>query len=226
MKKSHKLIITGVCLLLAFLIIVFSLISLRDTEKVNGSVPDSTQSNVSVSVPDEPMQLTDTLPDIKEPEESYDTSINTSNENIPVVESATIEKITDKIFDAVESVPRDDIETEIKETNIIQTGPSAGEDRNDVIIKDKENATTAYQEVPKEVTLESEVVSVDGNKDEVFELNEETITEGDGKNTPQYIPSTGGDNPFDDNTKTEINDTPVDNYIGEGEDRPGDGIHF
>lgn len=32
--------------------------------------------------------------------------------------------------------------------------------------------------------------------------------------------------PFDDDTETEIDDKPVDDYVGEGEDRPGEGIHF
>ena len=36
----------------------------------------------------------------------------------------------------------------------------------------------------------------------------------------------GQPNPFENDTPTEIDDRPVEDYIGEGEDRPGEGIHF
>ena len=33
-------------------------------------------------------------------------------------------------------------------------------------------------------------------------------------------------NPFENDTPTEIDNRPVEDYIGEDEDRPGEGIHF
>ena len=63
----------------------------------------------------------------------------------------------------------------------------------------------------------------------ITELEEETvecIDEGD-QSLAEYKPQIGGQpNPFENDTPTEIDDRPVEDYIGEGEDRPGEGIHF
>ena len=72
----------------------------------------------------------------------------------------------------------------------------------------------------------------------VIEITEETfvtepeedtveyINEGD-QSLAEYKPQIGGQlNPFENDTPTEIDDRPVEDYIGEGEDRPGEGIHF
>ena len=52
------------------------------------------------------------------------------------------------------------------------------------------------------------------------------IDKGD-QNLVEYKPKIGGQpNPFDNDIPTEIDDRPVEEYIGEGEDRPGEGIRF
>ena len=54
----------------------------------------------------------------------------------------------------------------------------------------------------------------------------ECIDEGD-QSLAEYKPQIGSQsNPFENDTPTEIDDRPVEDYIGEGEDRPGEGIHF
>ena len=54
----------------------------------------------------------------------------------------------------------------------------------------------------------------------------ECIDEGD-QILAEYKPQIGGQaNPFENDTPTEIDDRPVEDYVGEGEDRPGEGIHF
>ena len=46
-------------------------------------------------------------------------------------------------------------------------------------------------------------------------------------NSPVFIdPCQGGPNPFENAPPTEIEDHPVDEFIEEGDDRPGEGIHF
>ena len=61
------------------------------------------------------------------------------------------------------------------------------------------------------------------------ELEEDTvecIDEGD-QSLAEYKPQIGGQpNPFENDTPTEIDDRPVEDYIGEGEDRPGEGLHY
>ena len=72
--------------------------------------------------------------------------------------------------------------------------------------------------------------------EECTEVIEETITEtenivecideGD-QSLAEYKPQIGGQpNPFENDIPTEIDDRPVEDYIGEGEDRPGEGKHF
>ncbi|MBR4063372.1 MAG: hypothetical protein IKK01_09930 [Clostridia bacterium] len=73
--------------------------------------------------------------------------------------------------------------------------------------------------------------------EECAEVIEETITEteddtvecideGD-QSLAEYKPHIGGQpNPFENDTPTEIDDRPVEDYVGEGEDRPGEAKHF
>lgn len=43
----------------------------------------------------------------------------------------------------------------------------------------------------------------------------------------EYKPQIGGQpNPFENGIPTEIDDRPVEDYVGKGEDRPGEGIRF
>ena len=64
--------------------------------------------------------------------------------------------------------------------------------------------------------------SVTKPKDETVEC----IDEGD-QSLAEYKPQIGGQpNPFENDTPTEIDDRPVEDYIGEGENRPGEGKHF
>ena len=103
-----------------------------------------------------------------------------------------------------------------------------GEIRNDEIFKEKEEAAAEDEEEHPEVIVENEeVIDNDDEKGDVVENEETPSDDGESnKNAPEYQPPAGGDNPFDDDTETEIEDTPVEDLIGEGEDRPGEGIHF
>ena len=78
----------------------------------------------------------------------------------------------------------------------------------------QEKVTEECTEVTKEIITEPE--------EEIVEC----IDEGD-QSLAEYKPQIGGQpNPFENDTSTEIDDRPVEDYIGEGEDRPGEGIHF
>ena len=89
-----------------------------------------------------------------------------------------------------------------------------------------------------EVTPEEEQTVQESITEESIEIAEETvitepeedtvecIDEGDQRLT-EYKPQIGGQpNPFENDTPTEIDDRPVEDYVGEGEDRPGEGKHF
>ena len=97
-------------------------------------------------------------------------------------------------------------------------------------VKGTETVTEAAPE--KEPTVQETIA------EESIEIAEETIItepeeetvecidEGD-QSLAEYKPQIGGQpNPFENNIPTEIDDRPVEDYIGEGEDRPGEGKHF
>ena len=78
----------------------------------------------------------------------------------------------------------------------------------------QEKVTEECTEVMEEIITETEEETV------------ECIDEGD-QSIAEYKPQIGGQpNPFENDTPTEIDDRPVEDYIGEGEDRPGEGKHF
>lgn len=85
-----------------------------------------------------------------------------------------------------------------------------------------EKEPTIQEAVTEEHTEITEGTVITEKKVETVEC----IDEGD-QSLVEYKPQIGGQpNPFENNTPTEIDDRPVEDYIGEGEDRPGEGIHF
>ena len=85
----------------------------------------------------------------------------------------------------------------------------------------KKEAPVVQKKVTEECTEVMEEIITE-TKDEIVEC----IDEGD-QSLAEYKPQTGGQpNPFENDTPTEIDDRLVEDYIGEGEDRPGEGIHF
>ena len=85
----------------------------------------------------------------------------------------------------------------------------------------KDEAPVVQETVTEDCTEVAEE-SVTKPKDETVEC----IDEGD-QSLAEYKPQIGGQpNPFENDRPTEIDDRPVEDYIGEGEDRPGEGKHF
>ena len=97
-------------------------------------------------------------------------------------------------------------------------------------VKESETVTEAapeeeptVQEVVREKAVEiiEETIITEPEKDTV-----ECIDEGD-QSLVEYKPQIGAQpNPFENDIPTEIDDQPVEDYIGEGEDRPGEGKNF
>ena len=78
------------------------------------------------------------------------------------------------------------------------------------------------------ITIPQEPFVTETEEHEAKEQEEtaECIDEGN-QDLVEYKPQIGGQpNPFDNDIPTEIDDRPVEDYVGEGEDRPGEGIHF
>ena len=78
--------------------------------------------------------------------------------------------------------------------------------------------------VQETITEESIEIAEETVITEPEEETVECIDEGD-QSLAEYKPQIGGQpNPFENDTPTEIDDRPVEDYIDE--DRPGEGIHF
>jgi hypothetical protein len=91
----------------------------------------------------------------------------------------------------------------------IFTVPNRGADQPPVIAPETPQVAvvTQVEQVPEEETVEC-------------------IDEGD-QSLAEYKPQIGDQpNPFENDAPTEIDDRPVEDYVGEGEDRPGEGKHF
>lgn len=86
----------------------------------------------------------------------------------------------------------------------------------------KKDGAPVIQEMIAEECIEVTQEIITETKDETVEC----IDEGD-QSLAEYKPQIGSQpNPFENDTPTEIDDRPVEDYIGEGEDRPGEGKHF
>ena len=85
-----------------------------------------------------------------------------------------------------------------------------------------EEEPTVQETITEEsIEIAEETIITDSEKEPV-----ECLDEGD-QSLAEYKPQIGGQpNPFENDTPTEIDDRPVEDYVGESEDRPGEGIHF
>ncbi len=134
----------------------------------------------------------------------------------------------------VEQVPEDNETT--AETAFLGEESETGTEVNT-----EETTATESQvvtEEPKVFTEEKTSTEQETVTDQCTEVTEDTVTteskeetvecidEGD-QCLAEYKPQIGGQpNPFENDTPTEIDDRPVEDYVGEGEDRPGEGKHF
>jgi hypothetical protein len=190
---------------------------------IDTSDPTDTTDNPSITPP----VVTDPADDEKQNPDTTDTNQPPKDDD-PKVEDSTEEEVKDTPPVVDDTEREDKVVSGEKDKNTVETGPASGEDRNDEIIKEKEDkapVTEGEEDTP--VIVEDEKTSTEGGgKGDAQIKDEEPNIDDDNKNGPVYNPSIGGDNPFNNDTETEINDKPVEDYVGEGEDRPGEGIHF
>jgi len=118
-------------------------------------------------------------------------------------------------------------ETESETTETTAGGSEMLPPETEVTTEETEpvNEETAADE---SIAIPQEPLVTETEEHEVKEQEEtaECIDEGN-QDLVEYKPQIGGQpNPFDNDIPTEIDDRPVEDYVGEGEDRPGEGIHF
>lgn len=123
------------------------------------------------------------------------------------------------------------VQSEVSIQNIESDTSESEIEVSDIVIEIPKNETSTKisdNTVSEEITENSEPIIIDHieeseTKQPPEEDEEATVVNPD---EPEYSPSIGNDNPFDNDVEIEIDDTSVEDYIGEGEDRPGEGIKF
>ena len=195
------------------------------TQLQDPTVPEDSTDPVDPMDPTEPVVPPVTDPEGDQlPEMPTDPQAPVVGPKDPVVDSTVNEGVhTTQKEDP--KVPSGTV-TEVGKDKTETPPTDQGEIRNDVILQEKEENKPS--EDTKETVLVGDKVSAGDEKAEVIVTTTPGSTDtGEGnKYAPEFMLPTGGDNPFDDNTNTEITDTPVEDIIGSGEERPGEGIHF
>ena len=140
------------------------------------------------------------------------TAITVQVEQVPETSETT--EVT--VF--VGEVSKTETAVEIKETTVNESKVVTEEPE----VFNEEKTPTVQETVTDQCTeITEETVTTESEEETV-----ECIVEGD-QSLAEYKPQIGGQpNPFENDTPTEIDDRPVEDYVGEGEDRPGEGIHF
>jgi len=139
------------------------------------------------------------------------TAITTSVEQAPEVSETTAETAF------VSEVSETETAVETEETTVTESETEPTEPE----VFTEEKIPTEQETVTEECTEIAEETVVAESEEAV-----ECIDEGD-QCLAEYKPQIGGQpNPFENDTPTEIDDRPVEDYVGEGEDRPGEGKHF
>ncbi len=133
--------------------------------------------------------------------------------------------------------PDDKVETSEKDKNEVKTGNVADDHEiiNDSVLEKKEDEQKKKDEEankddkPATEVGEEKTVGDEEDKpvsfiDDTEDKSEDASTNG---NAPVFVdPAQGGPNPFEGGGDSEIDDHNSDEFIDEGGDKPGEGIHF
>ena len=119
--------------------------------------------------------------------------------------TATVEQVPEESEKPAETA----FVSEVKESESVAEAAS----------KEESNVQEAVTEKSTEIIEETIITEPEEDTVECIDEGEQSLAE--------YKPQIGGQpNPFENDTPTEIDDRPVEDYIGEDQDRPGEGKHF
>ena len=190
---------------------------------------EPTRNSIQIQTPTDPTQGPPVIlvPEGADPTNPSETVISPDSQlSDPVVEDSNTEE---QIKDTPEEDPApEDSVVDIGKPEDAIPDPEQGEIRNDAILQEKEE-NAPKDENPREdvIVPEDDRVTTGEPKEETTENKPDHEDDGEGnKNNADSETPAGGDNPFDDDTETDVEDTPVEDLVGDDEERPGDGIHF
>ena len=164
------------------------------------------------------------VPDATSPTQTADINIQNPTTAIPATNKPVIQPTnTPTPFDPSDPVGNGDI-----------TPDEIPDENSTVKVVDVEAKTEIKEEPTHEPEVfETQITPEQKEKDEdrpvnlIDETEEKSEDANSNGNAPVFVnPAQGGSNPFEDGGETEIDDHNSDEFIDEGGDRPGEGIHF
>lgn len=184
--------------------------------------------SVHLQIPADPTDPTDDIPVVVIPDNEVPVDpTEPTNGDVSV-------EVLDEDREVIKDIPVVDEEI-LPEGQVVEIGKGEGEEqdveqgeiRNDAVLEEKEEAIQQLPKEEHEVILKKEESTIGGDKGEIHESEDSPNPDGEAnKNAPEYEESPKVENPFDNEAETEVEDTTVNELIGDGEERPGEGIHF
>lgn len=185
----------------------------EDISRTSESEEITSPPEESTAVETEALTEEEITTEITQPEETRTTEVTAEVETTEFAEAT--EAVETTVEKEPETTPVIEETTEEEETETILPV----EETTEVI---PEETTTEFKEPTVEPAITETEVTIPIPPEKEHPKEEEITTKAEN----EYKPPETGDNPFAGGGKTEVKDNPSDNYIGEGEDRPGEGIHF
>ena len=176
--------------------------------------------------PDDPVGNGDIAPD----------EIPDDDSKVKVVTGSA--EVDNKQIPAVPVVtPDDKVETSEKDKDEVKTGDVADDHEiiNDSVLEKKDDEQKKKDEEDnkndKPATVVSEEKTTGSEEDKPVSFVNDTEKKSEDANTngnaPAFVdPAQGGPNPFEGGGDSEIDDHNSDEFVDEGGDKPGEGIHF
>lgn len=176
--------------------------------------------------PDDPVGNGDiALDEIPDPDNKVKVETNAAEDDNKEIPATPVVTVDDKV------------EQTEKNKDEEKTGDIADDHEviNDSVIEKKEDEQKKKDEEDnkgdKPATPVSEEKTVGGEEDKpvsfIGDTEEKSEDAENNGNAPVYVnPAQGGENPFEGGGNSEIDDHPSDEFVDDGGDKPGEGIHF
>ncbi len=226
-----------IALLIALLTLLFGGVRQAEEELPAAvTAPEETETVRFVDTVNE--DVAETAPVIEKPTAETDLTAEPSLETEQTEGLSTEKEICEPVTEAETVEPDEQMSAEAEPIQVeVNTIPSFQQTEQETVTAEEKTVTAESpvtteqpEETPPTPALETDepvqtfTEEIDPLPTEKKESDAPPETNG---NAPVFVdPCQGGPNPFENAPSTEIDDHPVNEFIGEGDDRPGEGIHF
>ncbi len=189
------------------------------------TVPDTAEDITTAFDPDDPIGNSDIAPDEIPDTDSkvkvVEDIAEDDNKTVPAVPAETFEDKVEHIEKKKDESKPDEIadDHEVINDEVIRKKEDERKKKDEEDLKNDKPVTVISEE--KTIVETTKQVTVLNEK---IEIKDDAVSNG---NAPVYVnPAQGGPNPFEEGGTSEIDEHNSDEFIDEGGDRPGEGIHF